>query len=102
MIRVYSHANIMLAYNMKNLLEREGIKCEVRNDLATSTAGEVPPIEVWPEVLVDEADQERAEAIVDKALTGDLKATSWLCAQCSETNAPAFEVCWNCGGDAEH
>ncbi len=76
MIRVYSHANIMLAYNMKNLLEREGIKCEVRNDLATSTAGEVPPIEVWPEVLVDEADQERAEAIVDKALL-TFTPTNW-------------------------
>lgn len=102
MIRVFSHANIMIAYNMKNLLEREGITCEIRNDIATSAAGEVPPIDVWPEVRVSELDRKRAEAIVEKALIGDLSATSWRCAKCDETNEPAFELCWNCGSDPKN
>ena len=97
MQRVFAHDNILVVYNIKNLLEREGIACEVRNDFSSSAAGEVPPIEVWPEIRVDSALVERANGIIDAALHGDASATSWMCMQCSEHNAPAFELCWKCG-----
>ncbi|TNC83100.1 MAG: DUF2007 domain-containing protein [Oleiphilus sp.] len=95
--RVFAHDNILLVHNIKNILEREGIHCELRNDLMSSAAGEVPPIEVWPEIRVDEHELSLARSIIEKALNGDLSATSWMCMTCMEDNAPAFELCWKCG-----
>ncbi len=97
MIRVFSHDNIVLVYNVKNLLELEGIDCVIRNDLIHSAAGELPPTEVWPEVwITSEHHQEKAATLVDRAIHGDTQGVSWSCPQCSEVNAPAFETCWQC------
>lgn len=100
-IRVFSHENIMLVYNMRNLLEHAGVICELRNDLSYSAAGEVPPIEVWPEIHIAPEQEKRAKAIIEEALNGPSSKVSWLCPQCSETNAPAFELCWQCGFDRD-
>ena len=94
---VFSHENIMVVYNMKNLLEHAGIACQLRNDFSASAAGEVPPIEVWSEVHVSESDSLKALQLVDEALKGEASATTWLCPNCGETNEPAFELCWQCG-----
>ena len=97
MIRVFSHDNIMQAYNVKNLLTLAGIDCVIRNDLIHSAAGELPPTEVWPEVWITrEQDHERAMALVNEAVHGNSQAVSWACPNCGEHNAPAFEVCWQC------
>ncbi len=103
MIRVFSHDNIVLVYNIKNLLELAGIHCVVRNDLIHSAAGELPPTEVWPEVWITRPHQrDQAEEVVRTATQGDARATSWCCPQCSEANAPAFELCWQCGTERPH
>lgn len=99
MKRVFAHDNIMIVYNIKNILQRAGLSCEVRNDMVSSAAGEVPPIEVWPEIRVAEDDADQAEVLIDRALHGDPSETSWFCEHCSEENAPAFETCWKCGHD---
>jgi len=101
MKRVYAHDNYFFVFNIRNILENNGIRCEVRNDIMSSAAGEVPPIEVWPEVWVlHEADYEIAEQLIKENLIGDPAATSWFCQKCGETNAPAFELCWKCGEEA--
>ena len=99
---IYSDSNPLIVFNLKNILTNEGIQCHIRNDCLSSTAGEVPPTEVWPELWVErERDYEKAKSLLDKALQGDAEATSWFCYKCSETNEPAFEVCWKCGNERD-
>lgn len=98
MKRIFSHSNSLLVFNLRNILGNHNINCEVRNDGLTSTAGETPPTEVWAELWISkERDYEQAEKIIEEAVHGDPKATSWFCEHCSEDNAPAFELCWKCG-----
>ncbi len=102
MKRVFSHNNLAIVYNIKNILEINQIECLLRNELISSAAGEVPPTDAWPEVWVQHAaDEKKAENLINEALNGDPTKTSWLCGGCGETNAPAFEVCWQCGYDPE-
>lgn len=97
MIRVFSHDNILQVYNVKNVLSLAGIDCVIRNDLIHSAAGELPPTEVWPEVwITNKTELERARSLVDEVIHGDARAVSWACPSCGETNAPAFELCWQC------
>lgn len=102
MKRLYSHDNHFIVFNIKNILENNGISCQIRNDVISTAAGEVPPIDVWPEVWVEhEKDYFRAEKLIDEAVNGKPGLTSWFCSKCSENNAPAFELCWKCGNDRE-
>lgn len=95
---IYSNPNSLLVFNLRNILTNHRIDCEIKNDGLISTAGETPPTEVWAELWVTkERDYAKAHALVEEAIYGDPKATSWFCEHCSEDNAPAFELCWNCG-----
>ena len=97
---IYSNPNSLLVFNLKNVLDNNRIDCAIRNDGLSSTAGETPPTEVWAELWVhNEKDYTRAKNLIEEAIHGDPKATSWFCENCSEDNAPAFEICWNCGNE---
>jgi len=99
---IYTHDNPFFVFNIRNILENNHIKCEVRNDILSSAAGEVPPTDVWPEIWVlHEKNYQKAEELVKLAIHGDTKATSWFCQNCNESNPPAFELCWCCGRDKE-
>lgn len=101
MQKLYSHESSLIIHNLKNLLEHEGITCYIKNDLISAGTGEVPPIEAWAEIWIEnESDIEKAKSVIEKAVNGDPSKTSWFCEACSETNEPAFEVCWKCGNEA--
>ena len=94
----YSHDNPLFVYNIRNIFVNNQIRCEIKNDILCSAAGEAPPITVWPELwVIRERDYQKAEKLLHEALHEDPKATSWFCQHCSETNPPAFELCWKCG-----
>jgi len=95
MKRVYSSHNLVLAHHVRNLLESEGIRSEVRNQVLSSAMGELPPAECQAEVWVLNArDADRAEAILRiPAPSGPL----WSCRSCGETLEGQFLQCWNCG-----
>lgn len=102
MKRVYTHSNPFFVFNIRNILENNKIECHLKNEIISSAAGELPPTEVWPEVwVVSELDYQKAEELIVQNLKGDLTATSWFCLKCNEINPPAFELCWNCGGDCK-
>jgi len=102
MIRIFSHDNIFIVHNIKNILNAAGIITELRNDLINSAAGELPPTEVWPEIWIMPEQQQKAEALIKLAMQGDPSRTSWFCEDCNESNEPAFELCWHCGAEGPH
>ncbi|AQA17865.1 hypothetical protein BST95_06065 [Halioglobus japonicus] len=99
MKKVYTSENRFYVGNIRNLLEAQGIASDLRNEHVSSATGEVPVFDAWPELWVEERDFERAQYIVEQALS-PVDATPWLCPQCREENDPAFEFCWNCQAEA--
>ena len=97
MKRVFSSFNRIAVHHAKNVLEAEGIRAMVRNDILSSAMGELPPAECQAEVWVlRAADAQRAEAIL-MSLGGHRNGPHWKCLACGETSEPQFTQCWRCG-----
>ena len=96
MKRVFSTFNLQAAHHTRNLLEAEGIRAVVRNEILSSAMGELPPAECQVEVWVlREADAERAAEILRNP-RGRGEAP-WRCASCGESSEGQFTQCWRCG-----
>ena len=71
MKRIYSSWNLAAVHHAKNLLEVEGIRARVRNEVISSGIGQLPPIECQIELwVVNDADAERAERILRAGIAG--------------------------------
>lgn len=86
-------------HHLRNLLEAEGIRCWIRNELLSRLAGEIPFTEVAIELhVVDEADRWRAEKLVEAWRSAPPPAgETWRCPTCGETIEGQFTACWRCG-----
>lgn len=97
MKKVFTHENRMILYNLKNLLQAEGIETVVVNEFSGGGVGDLAAFDTWPELWLE--DDERfaeAEAIVHDVMHGKHQQ-DWFCRGCQERNDAAFRVCWNCG-----
>ena len=96
MKKVFTHENRMIVYNLRNLMQAEGIKCMIRNEFAGGGVGDLPAFDTWPELWVDDNSLTRAETLLrdmdERRSRGD-----WFCRGCGEANDAAFELCWQCG-----
>jgi Putative prokaryotic signal transducing protein len=97
--RIFSSWNLAAAHHAKNLLEVEGIRCRVRNEVLSSGMGELPPIECQIELWVlNDADAERAERILKfGTLRPEERGKVWRCGRCGEVSEAQFTQCWRCG-----
>jgi hypothetical protein len=96
---VFSSLDTLAVYHLRNLLEAEGIRTVLRNELLSRLAGEVPFTEVAMQIVVmRDEDADRAAAIVAGYRTNrPASGGPWRCAVCGETSEPQFTGCWNCG-----
>lgn len=80
-------------------LEVNNIDAFIKNEFSQSLAGEVPFLEVLPEVwLLNESSIEQAKSVYKETLTNfniqpDMR---WQCQFCNEWNEQSFEICWQC------
>ncbi len=93
---VYSAQNIALVSIMQNILEGSGIKCWLKNEFLSAGIGEIPPIESWPQVCVEDDAYPEAKRIIDETLSAK-EMTPWKCDSCGEEIEGQFTECWNCG-----
>jgi hypothetical protein len=93
---VYSAANISLLSIFQNILEGHGIRCRIKNEFLSAGVGEIPIIECWPQLCVDDEDFPEAKRIVEEALS-QKELTAWKCESCGEELEGQFTECWNCG-----
>jgi rubrerythrin len=97
--RVYSSFSLTAAHHARNVLEAQGIRSVVRNEILSSAMGELPPAECQAEVWVLRAcDADRAARLLKEGPV-DATATPWTCPSCGETAEPQFAQCWRCGTD---
>ena len=93
---VYSAPNISLVSIFQNILEGGGIRCWLKNQFLSAGVGDLPPIECWPQLCVEDADYPEAKRIVEEALLGK-DIPSWKCEACNEDIEGQFTECWKCG-----
>ena len=97
MRKLFSHENRIIVFNLKNVLEGEGIDTYVVNEFAAGGAGDLPTFDTWPELWIeDDSRFEQARAIIDRILS-DERRDDWYCRSCGEKIDAAFRLCWNCG-----
>jgi Putative prokaryotic signal transducing protein len=96
MKRVYRAASLLQVAHARNVLITAGIETEIRNQYLAGALGDLPMLETWPQLWVED-DMEtaalRALAVSIAPAMGD----SWTCAQCGELLEPQFMTCWRCG-----
>src|SRR5512145_3206486 len=87
------------AWLLRQMLEREGIACLLRNEELFAAMGEIPFIECLPELwVVDDEVYPRARMLVDGWLqTDEHKTEPWVCPGCGERLEGQFGACWKCG-----
>ena len=96
MIKVFEDFDYMRVGQMQSLLESHGIRTFIRNQYGSSVMGEVPFVEVVPQLFVLEpGDLQRAVELLKPDLPeagGD-----WTCAACGTGVEGNFSHCWQCG-----
>jgi hypothetical protein len=103
MKKVYCAKDPLMIGHLRNVLGTYGITCVTKNlDLSTA-AGELPPIDCWPELWVEDEQLVRAKSILKKTMA-PLKAVKkpWICGGCAEEIEGQFTECWKCGRSRSH
>ena len=102
MKKLTASASLVTINHFKNVLESEGIACRIKNEHLGSIVGEMPFIEVWPELwVINDLDYDRAKQLIDAAITDESPQASWNCRKCGEENEGQFAACWKCSEAAD-
>ena len=99
MIKVFEDFDITLVGNYQSVLESNDIPTFMKNQFGTSGAGELPFVEVVPQLWVlYEADVERAKTLIKELqeVGSQEQSQAWECAECGTRQEAAFTHCWKC------
>jgi hypothetical protein len=102
MKRVWSGSSLPDTAHFKNLLEHAGVVCLIKNRELGGGLGDLPVLDCAPEIWVlDDAEAERAAAVIRDSVRPTPSTTPWRCRRCGEDNEPQFAACWSCGADGQ-
>jgi hypothetical protein len=96
MKRVYRAASLIQVAHARNVLLAAGIQSELRNQYLAGALGDLPMLETWPQLFVDDSDEQPALRALARAAVAPAGA-SWTCEHCGELLEPQFTSCWRCG-----
>lgn len=96
MKKLYIAGDIIEAQLLNSLLKAQGISSLIKNEGLQSGVGELPFVEMWPEVWVIEQKDWFSATCVLKSLKPLDTLEDWTCVECSVTNPGTFETCWSC------
>lgn len=85
------------AWLLRDRLQQEGITVLLRNEELFSAMGEIPFVELRPELwVIDDEVLPRAQQLL-RAWQQPGDGTDWTCPGCGELLEGQFEACWKCG-----
>jgi hypothetical protein len=98
---LFASLDTLEVHHLKHLLEVEGIRCTIRNELLSRLAGEIPFTECAMQLVVLRPEDEwRARRVLaDWRESRPATGPDWQCAQCGEHLEAQFTTCWRCGSD---
>jgi hypothetical protein len=101
-LHTFSLSERALSGLFKELLEKEGINCLVRNEQLFAALGEIPFLECAPELwVVDDEVWPRARHLLEGWLKSEEGAPPWSCPACGEALEGQFGACWSCGRERD-
>ncbi len=101
-LHTFSLADRAEAGLLKELLEREGVTCLIRNEQLFAALGEIPFLECFPELwVVDDEVWPRARLLLDNWFKSDEETVPWTCSSCGEILEGQFGACWKCGQERD-
>jgi hypothetical protein len=98
MKRIYRAQSPIDVAHIRNVLAAAGIRAQLRNEFLQGAIGDLPLMDVWPQLWVDDIDEPRAL----RAIAGLAQCSSgptWNCSCCGESLEHQFLTCWHCGTD---
>lgn len=99
MIKVFEDFDIALVGHYQSVLESNGIDTFMKNRFGTSGSGELPFVEVVPQLWVlNDDDEKRALALISELHAPGEKprCEDWVCPECGTALEAAFTHCWKC------
>ena len=97
-LHTFSLAEQAQAGLLKELLEKEGIACLIKNEQLFAALGEIPFLECAPQLwVVDDEVWPRAKLLLDGWLKEEANSEAWTCHVCGEKLEGQFGACWKCG-----
>ena len=99
MIKVFEDFDITLVGHYQSVLESNDIATYMKNQFGTSGAGELPFVEVIPQLWVlKDADEKRARALIEELHDPEnaIQPEAWNCPRCGTLQEAAFTHCWKC------
>ena len=98
MKKLYVSQSLIDVESRKELLDQAEIPCTIKNQRSNMLGGEVPFVEVFPElwVLQDEDFEQAQKLLKDWEEAPPLDNTAWTCPSCGEVHQKEFTTCWKC------
>jgi hypothetical protein len=96
---VFASPNLLLVAHYRALLQSAGIPSRIRNEYLAGAAGELPPLDCWPELCVEPRWEAEARRAIADAQSGAGAGAAWTCPGCGEPIEGQFTACWNCGAE---
>jgi hypothetical protein len=101
MRKIYENVEFTQVGYFQSILEEAGIPSFLKNLGASAGMGEIPFIEVFPELwVVNDEDYERAIEVLEpyyQPQAEPVNAPNWSCPSCGVEVEGNFEECWKCG-----
>jgi hypothetical protein len=97
LIKIFESFDFSRVGRLQSLLESRGIPTYMRNQFASSVMGEVPFVEVCPQLFIlDDGDLELAQRLLLLDLPANADSAEWQCPRCGLEIEGQFARCWNC------
>lgn len=99
MIKVFEDFDLARVGHFQSVLEAAGIRTLLKNQYMSSVMGEIPFVEVLPELwILDDRDQVRATRLIEEILASPAaEQPFWTCPGCGVEVEGVFSQCWKCG-----
>lgn len=94
--KVYTAATPLMPGFIQEILENAGIPCQQRNYFLNGAMGELPFVETWPSLWVEEQHERQALELIQATLAQPSMGI-WVCPNCQEILETQFQQCWQCG-----
>ncbi len=98
MIKVFEDFDFSRVGQMQSLLESNGIRTFLKNEFGSSVVGELPFVEVIPQLFVlEEKDLPKAKELLSAEAPAAEPGADWTCSGCGAEVDGHFARCWQCG-----
>ena len=98
MKKIFENFDFSRVGQVQSLLESHGIPTFLKNQFTSSVMGEVPFVEVCPQLyILDDSDFPAAQQLLGDSFEPALMGPDWVCPGCGAELEGQFGACWSCG-----